>query len=408
MRNILLNLKLCLIVSSIIFTPMAISGPWISSGGNLLKDARNPWFLFNTPSIRYCIKIDSISTTAKVTNVREAIKKSLNFWKREFQENKLTDVSNSMALKLDIPNFIEVSCNGHEDLAILLGENSLNSQQKSFIETNHSDSIAAAIRTDYDRVNLRAKGFIYLAGDKNKASWGESAWSDMSRLSAVVAHELGHVFGVPHMQGDYVSITNNTTMPLALNLMSENLPQSAVLAATEMGFDMSKGILPILSSMKDFKTCNVSQWAKDWLKVDGSVQCFKIILSDSQIPSDTFASVYALLEDGRTILIGQFKQGGRLNPLISSKFDIITQVFLTSEQNVFRSPEIEVNPNKTIVGGTQIYASLNLQYISVIQPIPKAVIVNMSPMQFSVIGISDQSFIDILSVGRIRPLISNE
>lgn len=400
-----LKLKLYLIISILIYAQVAISGPWISSGGDLLKDARNPWFIFNTPKVNFCVAIDSTTSSASIDGIRSAVKKSLLFWEREFLENKSTNVGNLSSLPLVVPTFNEVACDGREDLAILLGVNTLNPQQKAFISQANIESVASAVRTNYDPVNLKAKGFIYITGDRNKKLWVHDAWSDTSRLTIVLAHELGHVLGVPHMQGDYASVTNQVNIPLALNLMSENLPQAAVLERTDTAFRMSRGIIPILSAIKNFSSCNISASSKIWFQVNSEITCLKIVLEDSNLPGTTFASIFANDNKGQSFLIGSLKLDGVSKPLLTSKFDIITQVNITSKQNVFKFGPTEIPPN-TMIGGTQIYATLNLRFVPAANnKISKSVIINMEPMQFSIMGILGESFIDLFSVNRIRPLI---
>lgn len=33
------------------------AGSWSSGGGNLLKDANNPWFIQNAESVTYCLEV---------------------------------------------------------------------------------------------------------------------------------------------------------------------------------------------------------------------------------------------------------------------------------------------------------------------------------------------------------------
>jgi hypothetical protein len=65
--------------------------------------------------------------------------------------------------------------------------------------------IAMAVRTDYDRVQLRGRGFIYLVAERGPLAldpelmW-PTTWSkfDGWTTQLTVVHELGHVFGLSH------------------------------------------------------------------------------------------------------------------------------------------------------------------------------------------------------------------
>ena len=144
------------------------AAPWISSGRDLLGDSRNPWFLMNTTSVQYCIAVDSQSVSISPNEVRASFKKSIHFWRQEFTNNAWTQRKGDLHF---IPEFVEQPCNGKEELAILLGDGSLNQAQKEFIKSAELEAVAVAVRTDYDRVNLAGRGFIYIAGDKSNSDW---------------------------------------------------------------------------------------------------------------------------------------------------------------------------------------------------------------------------------------------
>ena len=76
--------------------------------------------------------------------------------------------------------------------------------QKKFLG-DPSRYVGITVRTGYDEVELRGKGFIYIGSDKATADSAsstklEGVWTNDSVLTLAVIHELGHVFGIPHVE----------------------------------------------------------------------------------------------------------------------------------------------------------------------------------------------------------------
>ncbi|WP_413612504.1 hypothetical protein [Bdellovibrio sp. HCB-110] len=391
----LLLLPICLFVSLPIF-----AGPWISSGGDLLGDARNPWFVINTPKIRYCLKIDDSSFSASSNEVHASLQKALDFWHTEFQENNWRTSKSLNALPLFLPLFSEGPCDGREHLRFVLGEGALEKQQAQYVQSRKHDVVALSVRTNYDSVQLRAKGFIYVAGDKTKSLWIENVWKNPGRLSLVLAHELGHVFGVPHLSGDFAAMTGIPDRPAALNLMSESLPEAAVLKS-KTGFAFAQGIMPVFNAVDNYKSCEVSQASLQWLKAPKETHCLQIVLGDNT--TDTFAEVFGLDKNGKRTFLGSLKAALLERTLLNSKVEVITQAVLSQEQKVFTLP-----PNTQadfLVGGTQITATLNLLFYPENKGTAQSAIITLGPAEIIILGVNNNRFVDIFIKNRIHPLL---
>lgn len=185
---------------------------WNSSGGETIKDGRNPWFFSNTKAIKYCVLVDEELFGQSQKQVRPRVEKAINIWK-----NQLKDLHYRQELKLDgkafqlgTQNFIETTCqfiNGEvqkfdADLVFQFGV--LSSEQFQYLKTP-SNFLGVTIRTEYDKVNLKGSGFIYFSPEKgplsfNKLGLIQNPWSAAhgALLIPAILHELGHVFGVQH------------------------------------------------------------------------------------------------------------------------------------------------------------------------------------------------------------------
>ena len=189
----------------------AYAGGWVSGGGNLVRNSNNPWFLANTKAVSYCLVVDE-SFNGLPAAPQELVEKALAYWKVQMSDpNGATD-GYPISLDPNIPyvtmdiatqNFIfRKSCLGDEDITFQFGV--LNQSQKDYFG-DRSQLIAAAVRTDYDEVNLKGRGFIYITPDSGRNSYkGErlrsNAWhfGNSGLLYRALIHELGHVFGLSH------------------------------------------------------------------------------------------------------------------------------------------------------------------------------------------------------------------
>ncbi|MGZ3797395.1 MAG: hypothetical protein ACXVB1_13565 [Pseudobdellovibrionaceae bacterium] len=171
-------------------------GGWIGMGGELFKDARNPWFVKNTQQVFYCIQLEKKDMSIDETAANAAFNDALNFWKEEFfRAMHSTDGSFALATQ----DFKKVSCEDPQvQLRILFGAGLLNDKEREFLK-DPEHYVGVTVRQEYDRKNLQAKGFMFFSNDLNRRNFVPAAWSRPKILRYALMHELGHVFGLPHI-----------------------------------------------------------------------------------------------------------------------------------------------------------------------------------------------------------------
>ncbi len=175
-----------------------------SGGGEDFEDRLNPWFLQNTEEVRYCIKIDQKNFGTSLAHVESQIQSALEYWKAEFQ-NSISPVGSS--IRVGTQRFLQVDCGEAHDLAFQFGV--LSAAQKASLE-KPSRYIGVTVRESYDVSSLKAKGYIYLSPAFGDLKYEDerlipNAWALHGGylLASVLAHELGHVFGLPHNGGRF-------------------------------------------------------------------------------------------------------------------------------------------------------------------------------------------------------------
>jgi len=184
----------------------ALAG-WNSGGGELFKDGLNPWFIQNTKTVSACIEVDTDHFHyADGTDLkRDYIDKVLAYWKGQFAGQRVNSEFPTWP-RTATQRFEFGPCTDETEVRFQFGVLSP-AQLKQFDRRGQDprDFLSLAVRTDYDRVSLRGKGFVYIAPDSGPLKPYSSdiidrPWSANGgiRLVKVLAHEVGHIFGVAH------------------------------------------------------------------------------------------------------------------------------------------------------------------------------------------------------------------
>lgn len=208
------------------------------NSGSYITYENNPWFLANENDAQakftYCISANEADYgelySIPLKNAQDLIALALNQWDVVLSEmkkaiNYKSDNQQSLNDQLDSLKIIdrspkkivsasqEVGCDNNPapDLVFLFAEDT--HKDVSYIKGIKA-KIGASIRTFYDPKNFKSKGLIWIVPDikNNLTDMAKNRWQEMWRFHAVVLHEIGHIYGLPH---DSVEIMQET-FPLAV------------------------------------------------------------------------------------------------------------------------------------------------------------------------------------------------
>ncbi len=198
--------KLAIALYFTVCSATAIAGSWSSGGTELLGDARNPWFLSNTRHATYCILLDDQNHGVTKALAADTIKRALSFWEREFRFGIGVNFPDFGKLQIASQVWEERTCTDtNDDLVDLRFQfGMLNPEQEDYLK-NPAKFAAISVRTDYDKVELKGKGFIYVSPVQGRLAYqGARGQTDFwtkengKNLYFILLHELGHIYGLPH------------------------------------------------------------------------------------------------------------------------------------------------------------------------------------------------------------------
>jgi hypothetical protein len=266
-----------IVLSQIVPGSSALGG-WISGGGKVRKDADNPWFLVNTETIRWCFEKDALAFSAGDDLVRAVVVRGFEYWQRELQNAADLIANDTLPVQtLGTQQLVETACDDHVDVRFIFGKPG--PELSDYLRVNSEaprDYIGLTVRTDYDRINLKGRGFIYVAPDLKSSShfpvlakFKEGVWSldNGIFLQGVINHELGHIFGLSHAEPGFFGQLGE------VRLMSEDFPASAA-----AGYEMVKrDVFPRIVMWKDefswYENCELAPETRRYLSLEPDTQC---------------------------------------------------------------------------------------------------------------------------------------
>jgi hypothetical protein len=317
-------------------TLSGFAGNGSGGGGNIYGDQLNPWFLSNTPVVSYCVQIDPNFSALSTARVSELVAKALSFWTENMGE-KIVEMDWSSQVKFGPRMYLaESSCKASTDIVFQMGF--LTEAQKKEI-TSHKQLLGLAYRTDYDSVNLRGKGFIYIApesGPSRPLATGMHAtpWSadDGASLEWALVHEIGHTYG---FQDDHYSMNQ-------VSLMGASFLESM---ASKTWIDY--GISGMEGFRKSLFECCHSYWGKGSVELGGplSAESRRILgfseemLNYRVVGKGNTVEYYEEI-DRASILVGTLN----LSPLVGRKITNLrvtptVKMWVTPQQTVFKDLE---------------------------------------------------------------------
>lgn len=296
-------------------------GGWIGSGGELFKDAHNPWFVRNTPEISYCIQVAPTSISVSQEKVRQAVHAALSYWKDEL--TRASDQDPAGNFKLGMQTLKEIGCTETTDIRFLFGYETLSKEEIEFLK-EPKKYIGITVRTSYDRAQLRGKGFVYISSDfgpnayENSGQLIERAWERPQLLQYALLHEIGHVFGLVHtgaglMSEAFLEQMLNTN----LTLLFQKLP-----------------IPSFFSPPADLSICDlgITMVTRNWVGMKSEHNCV-VFKKRDEMRIEVFGKGESTTEERLGLL--------QMVPLDSKDFQPRPAIFLhlTDEQKVFSTQE---------------------------------------------------------------------
>jgi len=369
-------------------TSAAFAG-WASGGGEVVKDGGNPWFIQNTKRINECILVDPEHfhvPGGDLASLWQRVDEAVAYWQQEFkhawsvgnvvQEATQTFVHAGFVVKGGrlVPGAAQ-NCPADTDITFQFGY--LDAQQLAYFNASAGGVgkyIAAAVRTSYDPVHLRGRGFIYVAADSGPlqlkgSGLTASPWKlgNGYLVTAALQHELGHVFGVPHKGTETIMAADFLERALsrdAAPYFAQHLDQTPFFKISG-----SYMIRDLCADGKDGHESGIRAGWRQFLQIPPDHVCYRIFLDGDHIDFSSSAA------GGEYELRGTLKFAGQETFM----WEEAVRLYLPDEQTVLKKIPSGAGSKPWILGPMIVNVEHHGTYTSVDGKTKRTVFLTLSP-----------------------------
>lgn len=333
------NVMICFVLATVLLESSAYAGIWVSSGGGSFKDEHNPWFVRSTANVNYCIDLDAQTISASADQVRQAVEGAITYWKEEFGSTQNLNQAGSLVIANQ--TFTEVDCATQPELRFVIGYGKLAQNEVDYFKDpncltqtstpcdptrNVMNYIGVTTRTDYDSVQLKGRGFVYISSDmganvyQNDGNLIAPAWTQPNLLQYALIHEMGHVFGYPHLGNSIMSEV----------FLEQMLDQNLTYIFQKFPIEHFLFPGPVVEN------CNLLPNMTMWFQAPAGTQCIQFQLSNN--PTANIEVLARPNVNTQPTLIGTL-MGVNLSTFTDSRSQPGIFLHLTNQQAIFTQQE---------------------------------------------------------------------